>query len=160
MKYKPLTDINRDDIKKIESLLTNNNSIITGSYRRMKPFCKDIDVVTLDMDSYINYLIKKLPKDCIHIYAKGINKASMLIKPNKDFYKLDVFQATEDQKYTMILYSTGSKQFNIKSRSIARKQGYLLNQFGLFFKNKKLIIKSERDIFNILKIPYVEPKNR
>ena len=67
----------------------------------------------------------------------------------------------------MLLYAIGSKKSNIKMRSLARRKGYILNQYGLYklkdynTKNAEpMPVKSERDFFKILKIPYVSPHNR
>ena len=70
----------------------------------------------------------------------------------------------------MLLYSIGSKKFNIKMRTLAKRKGYLLNQYGIFkYKadqknisqsDEPIHVKSERDFFKILDIPYVLPINR
>lgn len=48
------------------------------------------------------------------------------------FYKLDVFRAPVAEAVPMLLYATGSKEFNIAMRAKAKKMGLLLNQHGLF----------------------------
>ena len=49
-------------------------------------------------------------------------------------------------------------------RGIAKKKGYLLNEYGLYkiYKNKKLKIKvnNEYDIFKELNIKFVKPSYR
>ena len=68
--------------------------------------------------------------------------------------------------YSALLYFTGSIEFNRNIRKIAKSKGYKLSEYGL----TKLIgksqyeniipIKSEKDIFNILNIIYLEPEYR
>ena len=60
----------------------------------------------------------------------------------------------------MLLYSTGSKQFNINLRTKAKKLGYKLNQEGLFKNNKKINVRGEKGIFKKLKVPYLPPEKR
>jgi DNA polymerase/3'-5' exonuclease PolX len=45
-------------------------------------------------------------------------------------------------------------------RGIAKRKGYLLNQNGLFASGKLLKVKSEKEIFDFLKIGYVKPEFR
>ena len=60
----------------------------------------------------------------------------------------------------MILYSTGSQMHNIHMRSVAKKQGYKLNQIGLYKGDKLIPTTSEEEIFKLLGMPYVVPEKR
>jgi DNA polymerase/3'-5' exonuclease PolX len=149
-------------IKKIEKklLLLEPSILITGSYRRKKPTSRDIDVLIIDTlaDSFIEKL--KLNYE-IHTYNNGDNKVSTIIKFGKKYYKMDIFKATKDSYIPTLLYTTGSKEFNILMRGIAKRKGYLLNQNGLYHNNKKIPnLTTEKDYFDILKINYLEPHER
>lgn len=150
LKYKPIRKIPHAFIKKIKPTLVKfSGAKLVGSYLREKQFSKDIDVMIVSdrnkINDYISYLNKTFST---HVYSKGKDKASLIIKVGAKYYKIDVFMAHTKHQYGMLLYSTGSKQHNIKMRSIARKKGYLLNQKGIY-KNTKLIhVKSEKDIFD------------
>ena len=75
-------------------------------------------------------------------------------------YKYDVFRCQSSEEASMLLYSTGSKSFNIKMRANAKRQGYLLNQHGLFKNGKMVPTHFEADFFNILGMQWLEPKDR
>ena len=45
-------------------------------------------------------------------------------------------------------------------RGIAKKKGYMLNQNGLYKNGKLITINSEKEIYDLLGIPYVKPKDR
>jgi DNA polymerase/3'-5' exonuclease PolX len=167
MKYKPIRCIPYKDVKSIEKKLTEfPKTIITGSFRRKKPFMKDIDIMIISntlkiMDLYLAYLTKQFKE--VHVYNKGIDKISLIILVRKNvYYKVDIFRSFIKNKHAMLLYSTGSKEFNIKMRTLAARSGYLLNQTGLYKSNNKTPIKinSEKDYFNILGMEYVTPHNR
>jgi DNA polymerase (family 10) len=170
MKYKPLRKIPRTTIQKIESRLIGFKGAVTklvGSYLRHKPYSRDIDIMIVSnkkkiLYEYIKYLKDEANFKTIHIYAQGTEKMSLLVKSGTKYLKIDVFVSTIAQQHAMLLYATGSKNFNIYMRSIARKQGYLLNQMGLFKtgSSKSANIKSEKDIFKKLNMDYTEPKNR
>ena len=168
IKYKPIRCIPYKDVKLIENKLIGfPNTIITGSFRRKKPFMKDIDIMISSnvlkiMDKYILYLGTQF-KD-IHVYNKGIDKISLIILVRKNiYYKVDIFRSPIKNKHAMLLYSTGSKEFNIKMRALASRSGYLLNQTGLYnLDDRKTPIKvsSEKDYFKLLGMDYIEPENR
>lgn len=180
LELKPLQRIPREDIKLLEPFINNMNTdteivIITGSYRREKPFSSDIDVMLVsDNENAIDDILKKLKsiKNLkVYPYSKGLDKMSLIIdmtKLNRTntamkklIYKMDIFKTSEKYKVPMLLYSTGSKEFNVRMRSRAKKMGYLLNQKGLF-KDGILIenLNSEEDYFAILNMKYLHPKDR
>ncbi len=175
LQYKPERRIPRDVIKKHEDILVDFKASaggraevkIVGSYRRGADFSKDIDVMIVSDDEhvlnkYVEYL-SGLPKVSLYIYSKGPDKMSFIIGFDQGaYYKLDIFRTSIEEKIPMLLYATGSKDFNIRMRGIARKKGLLLNQKGLFTRadKKKIPIKTEKDIFTKLGMPYVAPKDR
>ena len=63
-----------------------------------------------------------------------------------------------------MLYFTGSGEFNKNMRLFAKKKGYKLNEYGLYKigKDKELKMKThtEKDIFTLLGLDYIEPQNR
>jgi DNA polymerase/3'-5' exonuclease PolX len=167
MKYNPCRKIPYKNIKKIEPYLTSfPNTQIVGGFRRKKPISRDIDVMIVSnnkkiINEYLIHLKKKFKET--HVYVNGSNKVSLIIKISHNvYYKIDVFRCPVVNKYAMLLYSTGSKDFNIRMRNTASKMGYLLNQNGIYIKGhtKQIPIKSEKDFFTILNMKYVEPHMR
>jgi len=175
IRHKPQRKIPYNEINKLEPFLINFQEAkvcIVGSYRRKKPFLKDIDIMVVSDDEQI---LKKYIKHLenifyqIHIYSSGKDKMSLIVKKSKSkSYKFDIFKASKSEYYTMLLYSTGSKEFNINIRKHAKKQGYTLNQKGLYkldkYGNKiKKINKyfdNEKKIFEILNMKYIKPELR
>ncbi|MDD5669780.1 MAG: PHP domain-containing protein, partial [Candidatus Omnitrophica bacterium] len=54
----------------------------------------------------------------------------------------------------------GSKNFNIKIRQRAVKQGLKINEYGVFRGDKLVAGRTEKDIFKLLKLEYIEPELR
>ena len=171
LKNKPLRRIPYDYIKKLEAkFVPNKNVKIVGGFIRQKPFSKDIDIMIISdkniISDYIEYLRSQFLE--VHVYAQGDDKASLIVKSDDNFLKVDVFISPIKYQNAMLLYVIGSKRFNIKMRSIAKRKNYVLNQYGLFPLNngikekntKPVAVTSERDFFKILDIPYVKPQNR
>ncbi len=174
---KPLQKIPNEHIKILEpyikNLQINADIILVGSYRRGKSFSSDIDVMIVSEDENIieKFLVKlkEVLDDKVYPYSKGRDKLSLivdmsasgLLEEKDKVYKIDAFRTTPDDKIPMLLYSTGSKEFNILMRGRAKKKGYLLNQKGLFKDGKKINnLNNEEAYFELLEMPYKEPKDR
>jgi DNA polymerase (family 10) len=114
------------------------------------------------LEDYLKYLDSQIPN--IYIYSKGNDKISIILEiDSKHRYKADIFRTNIEMQYSMLLYSTGSKNFNIKMRGRAKQLGYLLNQKGLFDKDGNKIIASnsnEKMYFKTLNMKYLKPEDR
>lgn len=177
IRLKPIDKIPHKDVKIYVEPVIRSLSLgrgikleFVGSYRRNRLILSDIDIMLVsNKKDAINIFIAALKKsiDTTYVYAHGPDKASIILDLSKKIghrgliYKIDVFRTTVDESMPMLLYSTGSKNFNIRMRAIAKKKGYVLNQRGLY-KNNKLIsnLKSEKDYFDILNMSYLTPEQR
>ena len=79
----------------------------------------------------------------------------------KDLYRIDIRLIPLESIHPAMLYFTGSRDFNKKLRRIAMNLNYTLNEYGLFdSKNKVINVQSEKDIFDILGVEYLQPHQR
>jgi DNA polymerase/3'-5' exonuclease PolX len=170
--YNPNKKMKRKVIQEFEKQLSHNLKIkhdIAGSYRRGKPISKDIDLIVkhkpFTYDSSVQ-LINKINQNnkfkIIHTYMQGPYKMGVILQDCRSLinYKMDIFAATENYIF-MLLFATGSGEFNIKMRAIAKHKNMLLNQNGLFSaQNKRVNVKNEKELFKILNIDYVGPQDR
>ena len=143
---------------------------LVGSYRRKNSDMGDIDILIknrpdLELKNLINEL--KSSNYIIETLANGKNKFMGLCKiaPELPARRIDILIADPSYYYFALLYFTGSYQFNIYMRRIALQKKLSLTEYGFKDKNKKIIdttadIKTEKDIFEYLDIPYVLPENR
>lgn len=162
LKYKPVKTISRKEIDKLNKIV-GKIGMITGSYRRGKPESGDIDLVVQGISwEEIQKFFKNNGYTLAPPYSIGLKQLSSYIKLGKNYVQIDIFRATNDIEYTfMILYSTGSRLFNIRMRAVAKHKGLILNQYGLFDKNGELIkLKTEKEILKYLGISWKEPSER
>ena len=76
---------------------------------------------------------------------------------------VDLYATTPEERGAMMLFATGSKEFNIQMRSAAKKKGLKLNQYGLFCQKtgrKVCSARTEKDIFGWLGMEFVPPNKR
>jgi DNA polymerase/3'-5' exonuclease PolX len=160
IKYKPCRKIPRAVIQRLESKLCipQYDVTLTGSYRRGKAFSRDVDVMVSENPAkfrkYCNYVLDTFQAEQ---YTNG-DRTSCLLHFENLILKIDIFRA--ENKYAMLLYSTGSKEFNIRMRRRAKQLGMLLNQHGLWRNGTKVHVKDERGFFTKLGWEYIEPQHR
>jgi DNA polymerase/3'-5' exonuclease PolX len=143
--------------------------IVVGSYRRGKPTSGDVDILYSgkDFDAFMSKLERHLG-DRWRLMARGPSKvAGIFSLTPRAAVEVDIWITTPETRAYMLLYATGSKEHNVKMRFIAKHRGYKLNQYGLFkdlgqgkFSEKSLPAKTEREIFDHLKMAWKKPEDR
>lgn len=141
--------------------------IICGSFRRLKNFSNDIDILLTHRDNinllnpFVEHLIKNkfiiesLTTSDVQTKYMGLCKFN-----NKPIRRIDIRFIPYESYYFAILYFTGSKNFNKHMRQIAIDKGYTLNEYGLWKNNKSIKVNSEKEIFDILDMEYLQPNLR
>ncbi len=169
--HRPLRRVPYECVKQLKPKLTGFRGaevLLVGSFRRKKEFMRDIDVMVVSdklnvLDLYIGYLFKKFNKK-VYVYSHGNDKMSLIIQPStsEHKYKVDVFRTSVADRHAMLLYSTGSKAFNIRMRRRAKAKGLLLNQRGLFKDGEQINTPSdtEQRLFAMVDMSYVVPEKR
>jgi DNA polymerase/3'-5' exonuclease PolX len=157
-------------LKKIAKSIDKNLIIkLGGSYRRKLPFSGDIDCVLTCKDkcnknkNYLKLFIDKLKEKKYivdELTTSYNNKFLGFCKLMKYIRRIDIVYVPYSSYYTALFYFTGNKKFNQNIRKYAKDKEYKLNEHGLFKNNKKIDIKSEKDIFDELKIKFVKPEFR
>ncbi|MDH5688049.1 MAG: hypothetical protein OEZ48_09350 [Candidatus Bathyarchaeota archaeon] len=127
---------------------------IVGSVRRRKPEVKDIDLVLLvKPEHWWDFTLKLRQLSKIIIDGKQVKR--VVYKGEQ----IDLYFATPETWGTLVLIRTGSAEHNIKLSMIAQKKGLKLSHSGLS-RNGQVIATVEKEIFEALDLPYVEPEER
>lgn len=167
LKYKPITEIPQQIAREVAAKICKKYSTpttkatVAGSVRRSATFSKDIDIIITNSSGTTQSLPPSLiPTDSV-LLSRGENKMAFLVKYKTDYYKIDMYFTNDAEFAFMLLYLTGSKEFNIKMRAHAKARGFLLNQVGLFRGGKRIgSAKTEKEIFAAVGMNYVEPTMR
>ncbi len=169
--YKPIRRIPRNIINYVEDITKSYKIpfIYVGSYRRGSSSSSDMDVLIKRNNPLPSDFIETLNKKIgtyvyfYEPYALGDSKISVIlnVKKYKVNVKMDIFITNKLEYPFALLYSTGSKEFNIMMRSRCKKMGLLLNQKGLYKSDGTLInCVSEKDIFEAIGMVYISPLKR
>jgi len=179
-----------DKIQAIIACLNKHMNIkmkveMAGSYRRLLKSSGDIDLVFTVENKKVNIrdcinlfiLVLKFMKLIVDDVHFGDNKYLGVVRyyDNKPLLSeqmsylvrhIDIEVCEPDVYPFALLYFTGSKNFNTRMRGFAKSKGLSLNQKGLYIGDAKKGVKvdklflSEKDIFDYLQFPYLEPDKR
>ena len=154
---------------------------ICGSFRRQAKTSGDIDVLfynkfkddnKLDSQFFRSVMLKLIEDNFLKDHLTDPNKVSTKymgfckLHRKKFCRRIDMRCINHSSLPAAQLYFTGSGDFNKNMRTFALKKGFTLNEYGIFkltdnkLKGDQVMVSSENDIFNLLGIDFVEPKNR
>jgi DNA polymerase (family 10) len=157
--YELATEYLKDlKITLLNSEVKNFNMYVAGSYRRCRRTVGDLDIIlTNHKDKEIIGDIRSVVSKWLdHIFVNGSKKISGVK------YETQVDFRFIDRKYlgAHLLHCTGSSDFNIYMRRIAKDQGMKLNEYGIINNGELITFDNEKDIFSYLKVNYLNPKDR
>jgi len=149
------------DVKKIIEELKIIKEIrqinYAGSIRRMKETIGDVDILitALNPKKVIDFFIS-LP-GIEKVWARGVTKASVRMESG---YDVDVRIISKEDYGSALQYFTGSKEHNIEIRKIAIKKGLKLSEYGIFKGKKEISSYTEKELYNLLDMDFIEPELR
>ncbi len=149
-------EIARKFISPLEKLKSVQQVIAAGSLRRKKETVRDIDILVSSAKPEVSAVFTGLP-EVKQVLVSGPTKSSILTDQN---IQVDLRVVKPVSFGAALLYFTGSKEHNIKLRREAIQNGLKLNEYGVFKNDKCIAGKTEKDIFNALKLSYIPPELR
>lgn len=151
---------------------TELEGVIVGSYRRGRPDSGDIDMLlrTESADASAPaaleaYVMRLIAAGYIReVLAQGDHKClAIAALPGQTPRRLDLLVTPPAEFPLAVFYFTGSDTFNVAVRSHALTMGFTLNEHALSLVKSGTIvhgIKTEKDIFAVLRLAWVEPPSR
>jgi DNA polymerase (family X) len=128
-----------------------------GSLRRMKENIGDIDILATGPDEEKILRAFTSLQEVKEVLASGETKASIIVEGG---VQVDLRVVKEESYGAALQYFTGSKGHNVHLRGIARARGIKINEYGVFKGEKRIGGKEERDVYEALGIPWIEPELR
>jgi DNA polymerase (family X) len=150
----------RDHLSKLPHI---KNIELAGSLRRKKATVKDIDILaTSSQPQAVMEAFLKMPA-VKEVIARGDTKSSVIV--DRAMMQVDLRVVPQSSFAAALIYFTGSKEFNVRLRSLAAAKNYKINEYGVFPKKTSnqspaLKFKSEADIFSFMGMSYIEPELR
>lgn len=126
---------------------------IVGSIRRKEESPVDIDIVLIPKNKEkLEEFLRKKGK----FLQGGEHESTWRIEG----VKVDLYYTIPEEWGAALLAYSSETGSGIGLRMVAKKQGFKLNNHGLFKKGKKVAGKTEREIYKALGRPWKKPENR
>jgi len=144
-------------LESLESEKVIKKISVAGSLRRMKETIGDIDILvaTNNPEKVIELFLATVAYE--KVWGKGLTKVSVHTAAG---YDIDLRVLSEDAFGAGLQYFTGSKEHNVRLRAHAASKGYKLNEYGLHKGKKVVASRTEEDIYEALRMSYIEPELR
>lgn len=160
--------------------------IVAGSLRRRKELVGDVEIIFIPKiedvvnreDLFGSFIESDLARNAIDdllsrgILSKRLNErgSEMWGEKNKlathvaTGMPVDLFRATADNWFNYLVCRTGSSENNVRICTAAQRGGLKWNPYGSGFTRlsdgQEIKVSSERDVFRIAGLEYLEPHQR
>jgi len=134
-------------------------AIIGGSLRRCKETIGDVDILATAKDAEpVMQAFVAMPSVST-IVGQGPTKSSVILESG---IHVDLRVVHDDEFSAAAHYFTGSKEHNTEVRARAKKQGYKLNEYGLFKEpeEESVPLADEAALFHKLGLDFIPPEMR
>lgn len=130
-----------------------------GSYRRLRETVGDLDLLVVADDPAA--AMDHLESYPYHASTIGRGDTKISIRVDKAF-QVDMRCVDSDQFGAALQYFTGSQAHNIRTRRIAKQLGLKINEYGVFRldDDSKIAGKTEQDVYQAIKLPWIAPELR
>jgi len=134
-----------------------SQAAVAGSYRRRKETVGDLDIVVAAthgsemIERFVSY------EDVAQVLARGPTRSSVSLRNGM---QVDLRVVSAANYGAALMYFTGSKPHNIALRGIAAARGLKLNEYGLFDGTRRIAARTEKEIYRVFGLPYIEPELR
>ncbi len=149
-------------LKVVRAVPGVTHSFIGGSLRRCRETIGDLDILatTTSEDATVAAMdtFASMPKVATMI-GRGPTKTSVILNSG---IHVDLRVISDDGFAAAAHYFTGSKAHNTEVRAIAKKQGYKLNEYGLYRldTDEAVPLATEEALFEALGMDFIPPELR
>ena len=132
---------------------------VAGSARRRRETVGDLDLLVASREpgEVVGRFVSMPP--VIRVLSEGTTKSTVVLERN---LQVDLRVIPPEDYGAALQYFTGSKDHNVKLRTISVKMGYKLNEYGLFDREtgERVAGETEEGIYRALGLEWMEPELR
>lgn len=145
-------------VKKLKEVDSVSRVAPAGSYRRMKETVGDLDILVESNDN--RKVMKKFTafSEVKKVLESGETKTSIVVE-GLDI-QMDLRVVPKESFGAALMYFTGSKDHNVRIRSLALKRGLKVNEYGVFRNDTMVAGKTEEEIYKFLNLQFIPPEIR
>ena len=150
-------------VERIQVCLPSTGLFVAGSYLRGCALVKDLDfVLIIHKDTSFVHASSLVLAALPSAFKPTIDpKSGRVVRGKLDEMQLDFYLCHPNEFGAMMMFLTGPKEFNIFCRTLAKRMGYRLSQYGLFpLESRVSGTLTQEGIFHALKLNYLTPEQR
>ncbi|ADL11948.1 DNA polymerase/3'-5' exonuclease PolX [Acetohalobium arabaticum] len=132
---------------------------VVGGLRRKKELISDLDLlVVTDNSKQVREVMKDVPL-VTEVLTETDKSLELASKPG---VPIEIFFIVEDEFYSALVAATGNQEHYEALSELAAQKGYCLNNTGVYQldTNETVEIDSEKEIYQLLDLPYIIPELR
>lgn len=144
-------------VRKLRKIPGVTHCDVAGSIRRRKETIGDIDLL----------LTTSKPKQAIEAFthlpevAEVLEKGPTMVRVRYTLGMSGDLRVLKPDEYgSALVHFTGSKEHNVVIRSRAKNLGMKLSEYGLFRGKKRVVCRTEEDVYQHLEMQWVPPEIR
>ncbi len=145
----------------LEALPGVEQALTAGSIRRKRSTIGDIDIVMAADPRKRTALIRKIKllPQVQRVLSAGQTRISLVLQEG---IQADLRLVARHEWGAALLYFTGSKEHNIRLRTLARNRGWKINEYGVFelSSGRRLAGDTEESIYALFGLDYIPPEKR
>ena len=152
-------------VERMQASKTVERIDAAGSFRRMRETVGDIDILAVAKDrSAAGTAFEHLP-DVVEVLASGETKVVVRMAYH-DYegaprtIQVDLRILDPDAWGAGLQYFTGSKDHNIRLRTMAERRGLKMNEYGMFRDEKRVAGDTEESMYSALDLAWIPPEMR
>lgn len=132
-------------------------AVAAGSVRRRRDTVGDLDILVSAADD--TPVADKLMRyeNVARVLARGPTRTAVALRSG---LQVDLRVVPPQSHGAALLYLTGSKAHNIALRTLAKRRGWKLNEYGLFSGTRRIAGTSEQEIYDKLGLAFIPPEMR
>src|SRR5881396_1324013 len=152
-------------VERMQASKTVERIDAAGSFRRMRETVGDIDILAVAKDrSAAGTAFERLP-DVVEVLASGETKVVVRMAYH-DYegaprtIQVDLRILEPDAWGAGLQYFTGSKDHNIRLRTMAERRGLKMNEYGVFRDDQRIAGETEESMYSALDLAWIPPEMR
>jgi DNA polymerase (family 10) len=130
---------------------------IAGSFRRGRETVGDLDVLVTSKDPEKVFDVFSALPTIAEVKMRGGTKETVVLRGG---LQVDLRVVEPEAFGAALQYFTGSKEHNVRLRSLARELGLKINEYGVFRGEERVGGRTEEEVYGLLGLAWIPPELR
>ena len=130
---------------------------VAGSFRRSRETVGDLDILVTSQDPAKVFEVFTAHALVADVKMRGETKETVLLTGG---LQVDLRVVKPEEFGAALQYFTGSKDHNVRLRSLARDRGLKVNEYGVFRGDERVAGATEEEVYATLGLAWIPPELR